>query len=304
MRRIRSGVYFLIMSEADEEASENSSRFEFLRTIYANILGSRSAKIGVVIVVAIMLFIILGSLLSSFPPNKATTDLNSPPTWVHPFGTDYLGHDLFSQVVWGLYPSLLTALYSALGATLLGFFAGILAGYFGKLESIIGGATDVIMIFPALPLLILIATIFLASNEQIGILLILVLWAPIARAVRAQVLSVKKLAFVDAARTSGYNNRQVILRIIVYEVASIAIAYFIINLTLGIVFVTALQFLGVGNPVIVTWGSILYWAQQYGFTMGDWWWILAPGVIITLIATGFALIGFSFEEVANPRLKV
>ena len=99
------------------------------------------------------------------------------------------------------------------------------------------------------------------------------------------------------------NDRQIVLKIILFEVGSIGIAYFIINLALNIVIVTALEFLGVGNPLVVSWGSILYWAQQYAFNLGDWWWILAPGFIITLTATAFALIGFSVEEILNPRIR-
>ena len=88
------------------------------------------------------------------------------------------------------------------------------------------------------------------------------------------------------------------------EVAPIAIAYFVLTVATGIVLVSALQFLGVGNPDLISWGSMLYWAQQFAFYYGDWWWILAPGLSISLVATGFALIGFSLEEVANPRLRV
>src|SRR4029077_15821421 len=123
------------------------------------------------------------------------------------------------------------------------------------------------------------------------------------RAVRAQVLSVKKLAFVDSAKTSGLNDRQVIFKVIFFEVAPLAIAYFVSALALNIVLVTSLQFIGMGNALEVTWGSILYWAQQYGFNSGDWWWIVPPGLVITLTTAGFGLLGFSLEEIANPRLR-
>lgn len=285
------------------EVEQESSRLRSVRSLVSKLFQPRSAKLGGSIIVAIFALVLIGSVLIPYSPYRIVGALNSPPSYAHPFGTDYLGHDILSQVVWGAYPSLFVALYAAAGATLLGFFAGILAGYFGKLEAAIGGATDVVMAFPALPLLILLGTIFLGHTDLTGIFLILILWAPVARSVRAQVSSVKSLTYVDAARTSGLNDRQIVMKIILFEVGSIGIAYFIINLALGIVIVTALEFLGVGNPLVVSWGSILYWAQQYAFNLGDWWWILAPGFIITLTATAFALIGFSVEEILNPRIR-
>ena len=85
--------------------------------------------------------------------------------------------------------------------------------------------------------------------------------------------------------------------------AAIAIAYFIINLSLSIIIITALQFLGIGDPLQVSWGAILYWAEQYAFGDNAWWWILAPGLMISLVTTSFAFIGFAVETVLYPRLR-
>ena len=246
---------------------------------------------------------LLGPFFVHYSPYDTPGPLNSPPTPSHPFGTDYLGHDLLSQVIFGAYPSLLVALVSALGATLLGFFAGALSGYFAKMDVVIGGATDTLLTFPVLPLMIIIGTLFLASDGLIIGLLVLLLWPTCARAVRAQVASVKRLSYVEAAKTTGLNDRQIVRKIIIPEVAPLAVAYFIINSSLGIVIVTVLQFFGLGNPNIVSWGSILYWAQNFGLALGDWWWVLSPGLLITLMTVSFALIGFSVEEISNPKLR-
>lgn len=287
----------------DLETIKNASRRSGFRKSVGVFFKSRLSKIGAGILVAIFLMVIIGSLTVPYNPSIASTDLNQAPSMRHIFGTDYLGHDIFSQVVWGAYPSLLVSLYTALAATFVGFVAGVYAGYYRRLEPIIGGATDIVMSFPALPLLIIIGMIILTNDSLIAASLIIVLWAPVARAVRSQTMSVKKLAFVEAAKTTGLNDRQIVWKIVIFEVAPIAVAYFIINISLGIILITALQFLGVGNPLNITWGSILYWAQQYAFDSGAWWWILAPGLIITLTTTGFALIGYSVEEVMNPRLR-
>ncbi|MGI0091390.1 MAG: ABC transporter permease subunit, partial [Nitrososphaerales archaeon] len=113
----------------------------------------------------------------------------------------------------------------------------------------------------------------------------------------------KKRAHVEAARISGFGNWEIIWRIIAPEVAAIAIAYFVLIVSVAIVLSASVQFVGVGNVTQVSWGSILYFAQKYAFFFGDWWWIAAPGITLGLTATAFALLGFSLEEVMNPRLR-
>jgi peptide/nickel transport system permease protein len=259
--------------------------------------------VGFALILAELVMVLVGPFFIRYSPYAIAGTPNSPPSFSYPFGTDYLGHDILAQVIYGAYPSLLVGLAAALGATLFGFIVGVLGGYFRKLEWVFSASTDSILSIPALPLLILIGIIFPVSNLLIVGGLMLVLWAPAARAVRSQVASVKKLPYVDAAKTSGFSDWAIVWRVIVPKVASIAQAYFVLLVSVSIVLATALEFIGVGNPQVVSWGSILFFAQQYGFFYGDWWWVLAPGLSITVVAAGFALIGFSFEEILNPRLR-
>ena len=291
------------MTETLQAPKEPKSNKGIARYLKKTIFRKTAPKVGVGLILAILILVIVGPFFIQYSPYAVTSSVNSPPSLAHPFGTDNQGHDLLSQVVWGAYPSLLVALGAAFGAMLLGFIVGVFAGYYGKLEGILSGSTDIILTFPALPIMILIATLFIATDQLITLLLILFLWAPVARSVRTQVLSVKKLPFVEASKTGGMSDLTIVGKVIIPEVGSLAIAYFIINVSVAIVLVTALQFIGVGNPEVVSWGSILYWAQQFGFNAGDWWWVLAPGLMITIVATSFALIGFSFEEMLNPRLR-
>lgn len=275
-----------------------------IRWFYSRFLRKGVAKIGWGFILAILVLVLVGPLFVSYSPYAISGLPNQAPNFAHPFGTDYLGHDILSQVIYGAYPSLVVGLVAALSATVLGFVIGVLGGYYKRLDWLTSASTDSILSIPSLPLLILIGMIFPISNWLIIAGLTLVLWAPAARAVRAQVASLKKLAYVDAAKTSGTRDWGIVWKVIVPKVGSIAMAYFVILVSVSIVLATALEFIGVGNPEVVSWGSILYFAQQYGFFLGDWWWVLAPGLSITLIASGFALIGFSFEEMLNPRLRV
>jgi peptide/nickel transport system permease protein len=249
-----------------------------------------------------VLTLVAGAILTPYGPETPSTAVNLGPNLKHMFGTDWLGHDLFSQIVWGSYPSLFVALIGALGSVILGLAVGVGAGYYPKLRGALSGAGDVIMVFPAIPLLTLLGSAVLATNLVIASLLLIVLWPVVARVIRNQIAAVKKQPYVEAAKTSGASNREIIFSIMIPEVAPIAIAYFILNASLAIILTVSLEFLGVGNPSLVSWGSILYWAEDFAFIAGAWWWVFFPGLFITLTAIGFALIGFAIEEVVNPRL--
>jgi peptide/nickel transport system permease protein len=263
----------------------------------------RSAKVGLAILVVYALLVLISPVVIRYSPFETSGSPNTPPNLSHLLGTDYLGHDVLSETIAGAYTSIPIGIATGIGAVLLGFIVGLLAGYYDKLEGILTGSADVMMIFPALPLMVLLGSIFPPSDLFITLIMIVVLWPPVTRSIRSQVLAVRKMPFVDAAKTSGMSDLRIIARVIVPEVATIAFAYFVLTVAASIVLVSALQFLGIGNPNIISWGSMLYFAQQFGFYAGDWWWIMAPGLSITLVAVAFALIGFSFEEMMNPRLR-
>lgn len=269
------------------------------------LLRRKSAKVGLVIVGALLVLVVVGPFI--VPYNPYATNLNnadSPPSLAHLLGTEYRGSDVLSQLVWGAQSSMLVGVGGALGAVLIGTLIGLFAGYFRRLESWLTGFTDIIMIFPAVPLIVLLGTLRPVDDTYLALMLGVVLWPPIARSVRSQVLSVREFPYVEVAKMSGMRDLEVIYKVILPAVAAIIFAYFVLTVAACVILVTGLQFLGVGNPDIVSWGSMVYWAQQFGFYSGDWWWILAPGAAITLLTVGLALIGYSIEEVMNPRLRV
>jgi peptide/nickel transport system permease protein len=267
------------------------------------LLKKKRSKIGVGVLLAFVALIIIAPRVFPYSPYASTGPPNGSPSWAHPLGTDFLGRDVLIDTVTGAYASVPIGILTAIGAVLLGLAVGIFAGYYSRLEGLFTGVADVIMTFPPLPLLLLFGSMFPPTQLLITSTMILVLWPPIARSIRSQVLSLRNMPFVDAAKTSGMSDFQIIRKVLVPRVASIAFAYFVLTVALSIVLVSALEFLGVGNPDVISWGSMLYFAQQFAFFAGDWWWILAPGLSITIVAMGLALIGFSFEETMNPRLR-
>jgi peptide/nickel transport system permease protein len=280
-----------------------SSRFGVVYPTLLRMFKKRTAKVGGGIIVAVLFFILVGPFLIPYSPTATNFVQNLPPSQTHPFGTDTQGHDVLSQVIYGAYPSMIVGIVAAIGAVALGTLVGIAAGYFRRLEPLLTGSADVVLTFPPLPLMVLLGSLYPATTALIILVLIVVLWPVSARSIRSQVLSIKERPYVESGRISGMSSGQILRKVIFPEIAPIAIAYFVLTVSAAIVLVTALQFLGVGNPDNVSWGSILYWAQQFAFYNGDWWWILAPGFMITIVALAFALLGFSIEEVMDPRLR-
>ena len=271
---------------------------------WRTLLRRKSARAGFTIVGAILAVMIVGPFVVPYGPYQVNYSLvNSPPSWSHLLGTDYQGADVLSQVVWGAQLSLLVGVGGAVLAVVIGTVIGIFAGYFNRLEGLLTGFTDVIMIFPAVPLIVLLGTRRPVDDPYLITILGVVLWPPVARSIRSQVLSVKHHPYVEVAKMSGMGDLEIVFRVIFPAVAAIIFAYFVLTVAACVVLVTGLEFLGVGNPDVVSWGSMIYWAQQFGFYAGSWWWIVAPGAIITLFTIGLALIGYSVEEVMNPRLR-
>jgi peptide/nickel transport system permease protein len=279
-------------------------RFSSISRLASAITHKGPSRIGLVLVVALLLFILVTTFLDPYAPMVVTGPRNSPPSLSHLFGTDFLGRDVLSQFVWGSYTSLFLGISAAIITSLVGLLMGMLAGYYERAGPIFSTAADIALTLPPLILLMIIGSLFQPTPVLLIGCLSLILWATCSRAVRAQIRSLKTRPYVDAARTSGMSNWQIMGKTLAPKVAPIALAYFVFNASTSVVIVTALQFLGVGNPTVISWGSMLYFAQQYGLYIGDWWWILAPGLGLSLFVIGLALIAFSFEEIMNPRLRV
>ncbi|MGI0090679.1 MAG: ABC transporter permease [Nitrososphaerales archaeon] len=274
-----------------------------VKTVWTRLLHSKPAIIGLVIIAAILIFVLIGPYVWPYTAFQVSGPANSPPSFSHPFGTDYQGHDLMSQVIYGAYPTLLVGLVSSVCATMIGFVAALYGGYFERVRNFVSLATDIVLSFPSIAMLIVIGSLFLPSDPVIAGGLIVLLWATCSRAILPQVASLKRMPYVEAAKTSGMSNRKIQWRIIAPAVAPIAMAYFILITSVGIIIATSVSFLGLGNFTVISWGTIFFYAQEYAFYLGDWWWVIAPGLMLALTASAFALVGFSVEEIMNPRLR-
>ena len=260
---------------------------------------------GGIIVGALVTTAVFAPWLAPYDPDERVATPFLPPSSDYRLGTNDIGQDLLSEIIYGTRVSLAVGIIAAVVALLIGTSVGVVAGYYPKrLGAVMMRGVDVILILPFLPLLIVLAA-YLGQNLLNTILVIGVLiWAEPARIIRSQVLSLRSREYVLAARSMGAPDRWTILRHIVPRTALLATGSFVRAVSGAILLEAALSFLGLGDPIQKSWGSTLFWAQTRGaFLTPAWkWWVLPPGLLIMLASLGFALIAFSLEERINPRL--
>jgi len=235
----------------------------------------------------------------------------SPPSWIRPYpsgnqywlGLDNQGRDIFSQLIWGSRIALLVGFLTAFFSVVLGVVVGLVAGYVGgKVEVVLMRFTDVILVLPTLPLIITLAAVLGTSIWNIILVLSLLGWPGIARIVRAEVLSLKERPFIDSARVTGASTTRIVFRHIAPNVMPLAFLYMTFAVSGAILAEASLSFIGLGDISTMSWGIMLFYVSQ-SQALTSWWWLLPPGLAITLISLAFFLVGRAFDEIVNPRLR-
>jgi ABC-type dipeptide/oligopeptide/nickel transport system permease subunit len=229
------------------------------------------------------------------------------PSARHLLGTDGVGRDVLSQVIAGSRVSLAVGLSAGLAATAVGVLVGLLAGYLGgAVDALLMRAVDVFLCLPRLPLLILLAAYLGAGPGVLVVAFAAISWSVPARVVRAQVLVSKQRAYVASARLSGAGPLYAMRKHIVPALGPLVMAIAIMETSHAVMAEAGLSFLGLGDPTCVSWGTILHHAFAYpALFLGDLWlsWALPPGLCLSLLLLGLALLGMSIEAHLDPRLK-
>jgi peptide/nickel transport system permease protein len=262
--------------------------------------------IGLIIVAALVLVAIFAPALAPYDPTERVGRPFATPSAEHPLGTNDIGQDLLSELIYGTRVSLTVGLVAATVALLIGTTVGIIAGFYPRvLGSVLMRIVDIVLILPFLPLLIILAAYLGRSLLNTVLVIGILIWAGSARVIRSQVLSLTQRDYVVAARAMGARDLHIIVKHILPLTLLLAIGEFVQATAGAILLEASLSFLGLGDPLQKSWGSILYWAQVRGaFLTPAWqWWVLPPGLMIMAAALGFALIGFALEQRVNPRLR-
>ncbi|WEG14737.1 ABC transporter permease [Pullulanibacillus sp. KACC 23026] len=267
---------------------------------------NKKSRIGVLILLIFVLLAIFSPIIAPYSPQKDDFDSMLDPSWKHLFGTTQTGEDIFSQWVYGTRISLLVAFLAGLSTTLVGLIIGLLAGYLpGVVDEILSYAMNVFLVLPALPLMIVLAAYF--PVKGIGIIVLVIVftsWAWGARAFRAQAKTLRTRDYITAARFSGDSLFRILFREILPNMMSLVAAGAIGSATSAILAESSLEFLGLGDPTVTSWGTMLYWAQTGGALLqGKWVWMFVPGATIAIFGSALVLMNFAVDRLSNPRLN-
>ncbi|MEW6608037.1 MAG: ABC transporter permease [bacterium] len=228
-----------------------------------------------------------------------------PPSKTHILGTDFMGRDILSQLMCGAQIAFVIGITAALASVIIGTVIGLIAGYFGNvIDTLFMRLADIVLTLPSLPLIIIIAAAIGKQSIWIIIFIIALLgWPSTARVIRAQTLSLKERPFVEAARIAGAGNMRIIFYHIGPNVLPLSFLYMTFGVSGAILTEAGLSFIGLGDPSVVSWGMMLQWCFTTGHTFKAPYWILPPGICISLLTFAFYLIGRALDEVINPGLR-
>lgn len=275
--------------------------------LWRAVRGNGKAMAGLILLVIFVIAAAVPRLFTSVSdPNQRAFDLSLPPSAAHILGTTAFGQDVWAQLVWGTRQSLLVAVIAGALASVLSVIIGISAAYLGgAADAVLSLLTDVFLVIPAFPLIIVIAS-YAGSGNLVVVVVVLVItgWSYGARQLRAQALSLRNRDFLESARVRGERSSYVIVFEILPTMVSLIAANFLGAALYAVLTAAGLQFIGLGDPASVSWGSMLHWGQSNeALQTGQAAWVIAPGLCIALLGASFALLNYAFDEIGNPALR-
>ena len=230
-----------------------------------------------------------------------------PPTtyYYNWFGTDQVGQSVLAQFIWSARISLMVGLLAAFMSTVLGAGIGIAAGFYGGWQG--EGwmrLTDAFLVIPWLPLAMVLAAAWGQNYWMIILIIGITSWPGTARVVRSDVLRVRELSFIERARAIGSTNRHIMTKHVLPNVMPLIFANLVLVVAIAILSETTLSFLGLGDPLNFSWGTMLHYAWVNGAAgLPAWWYLLPPGIAIILVVLAFTFIGTAYDEVLDPKLR-
>ena len=273
-----------------------------LRTLWSN----GKARTGMIILGLIVLAAIFAPLIAPHSPTATNFTPYAGPSATNLLGTTGNGQDVFSQLIFGARVSLIVGVCAGALATLVAVTIGLISGYRpGAIDELLSFVTNLALVIPALPLMIILAA-YLQGRSVWTIVLVVAFtsWATGARVIRSQTNTLRTRNFVTSAVFSGERLPRIVFRDILPNMTSLVAASFLAAATAAVLAEASLEFLGLGNPSTVSWGTILYNAQQQNALLtGQWLMVFAPGLAIVLLMVSFTLINFGVDTLSNPRLR-
>ncbi len=267
---------------------------------------NRKATAGTALLALFFLVALFPGVIAHDDPSATIYGRSLGPSARHLLGTTALGQDIFAQVIYGTRQVLIIAIGVGLLSTGVAVLIGVAAAYLGGWrDGVLSLVTDVLLVIPLFPLLIVIAT-YVQGAGTLVLVLVLTLtgWSYTARQLRAQALSLRNRDFLEAARVRGERRMYIVLVEIIPTMTSLIVASFLTNALYAVLFGSSLQFIGLGDPNSVSWGTMLYWAENNeALQTGQYLWAIVPGACIAALGAAFALLNYAFDEIGNPALR-
>ena len=264
--------------------------------------GNPQLRVGLIMLLILLFVAIFANVLAPYDPYKLSDDLVAAPSASHPLGTDHLGRDLLSMLLYGARVSLMVGTIAALIAAVIGTLLGGVAGFFGgRADTIFGGFINVFMMMPTFFLVLIVVALFGSGMVKVMVVIGLTSWVGNAKLMRAQALSLRERTFIKSAEAVGESKLKILFRHIVPN----GIFPIIANTTMGvagaILTESSLAFLGLGDPNVISWGQIIQYGKSYFLT--GWWICLFAGLAIIYTVITFYLLGDGFNRVLSPKLR-
>lgn len=263
--------------------------------------GDKKGVLGLAMLLILIFLCMCAPYLPIHNPYELSNIIMNPPSWEHPFGTDYFGRDILSRTIWGIRVSMMFGFGVGIISLILGIVMGALPGYYGGLtDTLLSRTLDIFILIPRLFLIILMVALF-GNDIYISMFVVAITtWPSNARITRAQTLTLKNRVFVKAAKVSGTSD----LRILLFHILPNGLSPVIVNSTLqmggAVITEAGLSFLGLGDLNVVSLGQILMQAQKQLVT---WWMAFFPGLVLCLIVLSFNFVGGGVNYALNPRLR-
>ena len=281
-----------------------SQSTSMLKIIFWQYCKNRLAVAGAIVIIVLSLAAILSPLITRFDPNEINlAEIYKQPSWVHPFGTDMNGRDVFARVMYGARISMSVGFISSGLAGIIGVIIGALAGFFGgKIDNLLMRFVDLILCIPSFFLLLMVIAMLEPNIYNVMIVIAITSWPGLARMVRAEVLSIRERDYVQAAIALGIGRWRIIWRHIIPNVMAPVFVAITLGVAAAILVESGLSFLGLGvQPPTPSWGNIL--AQGRTVMQFAWWMTLFPGLAIFVTVLGYNLVGEGLRDALDPRLR-
>jgi peptide/nickel transport system permease protein len=267
---------------------------------------NKLAIFGLSIIIVLIIVTLLAPIITSFDRDSVDLlNIESNPSGKHILGTDELGRDVFTRLIYGGRVSLSVGIVATMIELIIGITLGTISGYFGgAIDKIIMGLVDIIMCFPFMVIAITMASILCLSIWNVIIIIGILDWTKITRIVRAEVLAIKQREFIEAAKATGLNNKDIILKHIIHNIYAPIIVYGTLGIAHGILSEAGLSFLGLGvKQPQPSWGNMLSAAQNMRVLESEWWLWMPPGIMVFLTIISINFLGDGLRDALDPKLK-